>query len=79
MATNGSGTALESPFCDNHRSKQYYLLDGLPTEESHFQDASGYCWCFATQGVVGPDGYKAAPRHCQPGRSCYRSTFAADE
>lgn len=73
-----AGPALESPFCDNLRSKQYYLLDGLPTDENDYRDASGYCWCFATQGVVGPDGYKAGPRHCRPGRDCYRSTFALE-
>jgi hypothetical protein len=81
MATNtteAAGAALESPFCDNLRSKRYYLLGALPTEESHVLDASGHCWCFSTQGAVGPDGNRVGPRHCGPGRACYRSTFAVE-
>ena len=79
MATNNpepAGAVLESTFCDNLRSKKYYLHAGLPTEESHVLDASGYCWCLATQGAVGPDGNRVGPRHCGPGRECYRSAFA---
>jgi hypothetical protein len=81
MATNASEAAsriVESPFCDNLRSKKYYMLDGMPTEEAHILDASGYCWCFTTQGAVGPDGHRVGPSLCGPGRPCYRSTFAVE-
>ena len=69
---------VQSPFCDELRSKKYYMNQGMPTEEAHVLDASGFCWCFATQGAVGPDGHRVAPGLCGPGRSCYRSTFAID-
>ena len=66
---------LESPFCDELRSKRFYLMDGLATDASHYLDATGHCWCFVTQQVVGPDGKRVHPSRCVPGRACYKSAF----
>jgi hypothetical protein len=66
---------VESPFCGSLRSKKFFLLDGLATEASDYLDASNYCWCCETQGVVGPDGGRAQPTRCVPGRACYSSSL----
>ena len=65
----------ESPYCGELRSKQYYLHGGLATEPEHILDATGHCWCFVTQQVVGPDGGRVGPGRCVPGRACYTSVF----
>ena len=57
------------------RSKQYYLHGGLATEPEHILDATGHCWCFVTQQVVGPYGARVGPGRCVPGRACYTSVF----
>ena len=68
--------APETPFCGDLRSKKFFMLDGLPAEESDFLDPSGHCWCYHTQQAVGPDGAHAGPHACVPGRGCYRSALA---
>jgi hypothetical protein len=72
--TNG---ALQSAFCSALRSKKFFLIDALPTEASHYLDASNHCWCRATQQVTGPDGGSVHPDSCVAGRDCYRSAFEA--
>lgn len=64
-----------SPYCGSIRSKKYFFLQGLPTEESHLLDGSNHCWCDRTMQGVGPDGELVQPRDCVPGRTCYRSAF----
>lgn len=67
--------AMVSPFCGELRSKKFFMIDGLATEAEQYLDATNYCWCFLTQQVLGPDGDKAKPDRCTPGRSCYRSAL----
>jgi hypothetical protein len=67
---------LESSFCGELRSKKYFLVDGMATQLDDYIDATGHCWCFVTQQVVGPDGNKVNPNRCVPGRACYKSAFA---
>lgn len=79
---NGTNTTLEathsialSPYCRELRSKKYYFLDRMPTEESDILDGSGHCWCTHTMKGMGPDGELAAPSECTSERGCYRSQF----
>lgn len=65
-----------TPFCGDLRSKKYFMIDGLPAEESDFLDPSGHCWCYHTQQPLGPDGNHVGPRECVSGRTCYRSALA---
>ena len=65
-----------SPFCSELRSKNYFMIDVLPTEVDDYLGASGYCWCYETQQVIGPDGGSVEPDRCVPGRSCYQSMLA---
>ncbi len=67
-----------SPFCRELRSKRYYFLEQMPTEEAHMRDASNRCWCRLTMQVIGPDGEMTQPQDCaaDSGRTCYRSAFA---
>ena len=74
----GAGGALQSAFCGSLRSKKFFMLDGLATEESHYLDASNHCWCRETHGVIGPDGGRARPSGCVPGRSCYTSALGVE-
>jgi hypothetical protein len=67
-----------TPFCGELRSKKYFMLDILPTDPTQYLDDSGYCWCYRTQQVVGPDGSQASPEGCVPGRSCYISGLAQE-
>lgn len=67
--------AAESPFCGSLRSKKFFMRDGLATEAAHYLDASNHCWCRHTQLAVGPDGGRATPARCVPGRSCYASAL----
>jgi hypothetical protein len=64
-------TEVQSPFCGELRSKKFFMLDVLPTEEDQYLDSSNHCWCYQTQQVVGPDGLPVEPSLCTPGRSCY--------
>ena len=66
---------VSSPYCREIRSKKYYFLQEMPTEEHHLRDGSNHCWCLRTMQVVGPDGEMVRPENCTAGRSCYRSLF----
>jgi hypothetical protein len=68
---------VQSPFCGDLRSKKFFMLDVLPTEEEQFLDSTAHCWCYQTQQVVGPDGLPAEPSSCKPGRSCYVNSLNA--
>ena len=67
--------AAESAFCRSLRSKKYFMRDGLATEAEHYLDASNHCWCRLTHLAVGPDGGRATPARCVPGRECYVSAL----
>ena len=68
---------LVSPFCGSLRSKKFFMNDGLATDASHYLDSTEHCWCRETQLVVGPDGGRARPSRCVPGRSCYKSALGS--
>lgn len=70
-----SGSVLESPFCGSLRSKKFFMMDELATEAGNYLDGSNYCWCRETHLVVGPDGSRAQPARCVPGRACYNSAL----
>lgn len=63
-------------FCGDLRSKKYFMLETIATDESHYMDPSGHCWCYHTQQPVGPDGRHVTPDSCGPGRKCYRSALS---
>ena len=65
--------AIQTPFCASLRSKKFFMLDALATDAEQYLDASNHCWCCETQQVIGPDGTRATPDRCTPGRSCYTS------
>jgi hypothetical protein len=67
---------LKSPYCQELRSKKYFFLQAMPTEEHHLLDATRHCWCRRTMQAAGPDGERVQPADCKPGRSCYLSFFA---
>jgi hypothetical protein len=67
--------AIQTPFCGSLRSKKFFMLDALATEAEQYLDASNHCWCRETQQVIGPDGGRATPNRCGPGRSCYTSAL----
>ncbi len=73
-----SGNSVQSPFCREIRSKRYYFLREMPTEESHLKDGSNHCWCRISMKAYGPDGELARPTDCVAGRACYRSLFEAE-
>lgn len=68
--------AIQTPFCGDLRSKKFFMSDQIATTAEDYLDASGHCWCYHTQQVVGPDGEIVMPQRCVPGRSCYRSALA---
>jgi len=70
---------VETPFCGELRSKKYYLHTEILTDAEAYHDASGHTWCYLTNIPIGPDGERAAPEYCMPGRSCYRSAFQQPE
>jgi hypothetical protein len=70
-------TEVQSPFCGDLRSKKFFMLDVLPTEEDQFLDSTQHCWCYQTQQVVGPDNLSVHPSECRPGRSCYVNALNA--
>ena len=71
----GAGVTLESPFCGSLRSKKFFMTDGLAADAGQYLDSTELCWCRETQLVVGPDGARAHPSRCVPGRSCYSSAL----
>ncbi|HKC65352.1 MAG TPA: hypothetical protein VKB86_17045 [Pyrinomonadaceae bacterium] len=75
LTESGAGTVVESPFCASLRSKKFFMMDELATDASHYLDSSNHCWCRETQLVVGPDGNRATPARCVPGRTCYSSAL----
>ncbi len=77
-AAAGAGGVLESPFCGSLRSKKFFMMDSLATDAGHYLDASNHCWCRETQMVFGPDGGRARPDRCVPGRSCYTSALGGE-
>src|SRR4051812_11408010 len=70
---------IETPFCGELRSKKYYMYNEILTDAEAYHDASGHTWCYLTQIPIGPDGSRAAPEYCTPGRSCYRSALQDPE
>ncbi len=66
---------LQSPFCQQLRSKKFFLRAVPAVEAGDYLDGSGHCWCYETQLPVGPDGGKVEPARCVPGRSCYKSSL----
>lgn len=74
----GPDAAVESAFCGSLRSKKFFMLDGLATEAGQYLDASNHCWCRETQMVFGPDGGRARPERCVPGRPCYNSALGGE-
>ena len=64
---------IQTAFCGSLRSKKFFMLDALATEAAQYLDGSNHCWCSETQQVIGPDGGRATPNRCTPGRSCYTS------
>ncbi len=69
--------AIQTAFCGSLRSKKFFMLDALATNAEQYLDASNHCWCRETQQVIGPDGGRANPNRCTPGRSCYTSGLEA--
>jgi len=66
---------MQTPFCGHLRSKKFFLSDQIAAAAEDYLDASGHCWCYHTQQVVGPDGNIVMPERCVPGRRCYRSAL----
>ena len=77
-ATASPDSAVESAFCGSLRSKKFFMLDGLANEAGQYLDASNHCWCRETHMVFGPDGGRARPERCVPGRTCYSSALGGD-
>jgi len=76
MSQQKTMTGINTPFCGDLRSKNYFLLDVIPTEESQYMGDSHHCWCFHTQQAIGPDRGIVLPNRCVPGRKCYRSALS---
>ena len=70
-----NSAAIQTAFCGSLRSKKFFMLDALATDAEQYLDASNHCWCRETQQVIGPDGGRATPSRCTPGRSCYTSAL----
>jgi hypothetical protein len=66
---------INTPFCGDLRSKKFFMSDRIAASAEEYLDASGHCWCYHTQQVVGPDGQFVEPDRCVAGRSCYRSAL----
>lgn len=75
LSGEANAAPLASPFCRELRSKKYFMIDRIPVDANDYLDESNHCWCGNTQMVIGPDGSRATPDYCVPGRSCYRSAF----
>jgi len=76
MSSSHPKTVPLTAFCGELRSKKFYMLDTIATQESDYLDPSGHCWCYHTQQPIGPDGQQVRPEMCGPGRGCYRSALA---
>lgn len=76
VAANGQEELVTSPFCRELRSKKYYFLQEMASEEHHLLDATNHCWCSVTMQAIGPDGERAYAGDCKPDRPCYKSLFA---
>jgi hypothetical protein len=74
LHTEGSAV-IRSPYCRELRSKRYYFLQQMPTEDHHLLDPGNRCWCRLTMQVMGPDRQLVRPHDCKAGRECYRSLF----
>jgi len=74
-AASGAAEIMQSPYCREIRSKRYFFLREMPTEDHHLKDGSNHCWCRLTMKAYGPDGEIARPEDCIAGRTCYRSLF----
>jgi hypothetical protein len=74
-SATANAVAIQTPFCGSLRSKKFFLLDALATDAQDYLDASNHTWCRETQEVIGPDGGRATPHRCTPGRSCYISAL----
>jgi hypothetical protein len=72
-------TIINTPFCGDLRSKKFFQANRIAKEADEYLDASGHCWCYHTQQVVGPDGGFVEPEACVPGRKCYRSALSKPE
>ena len=72
---SGAVEIMQSPYCREIRSKKYFFLREMPTEDHHLKDGSNHCWCRATMKAYGPDGELTRPEDCTASRSCYRSLF----
>jgi hypothetical protein len=68
-------TVIQTPFCGDLRSKKFFQVGQIARTAEDYLDASGHCWCYHTQQVVGPDGGFVEPEACVPGRRCYRSAL----
>lgn len=66
---------VQTPFCGSLRSKKFFMLDAVAADASQYLDSANHCWCSETQQVIGPDGARAHPSRCVPGRSCYTSAL----
>lgn len=75
LTESSASAVVKSPFCASLRSKKFFMMDELATAASHYLDSSSHCWCRETQLVVGPDGNRATPSRCVPGRACYSSAL----
>lgn len=78
-AASGAVETMQSPYCREIRSKRYFFLREMPTEDHHIKDGSNHCWCRLTMKVYGPDGELVQPQDCTAGRTCYRSLFEPEE
>ena len=63
------------PFCVRLRSKRILTRGVPPLTEADVLDASRWCWCVATDQILGPDRHVAHPADCRKGRSCFESPF----
>jgi hypothetical protein len=70
-----ASVVVESPFCGSLRSKKFFMVNGLATDAGQYLDSTEHCWCRETQFVFGPDGGRAHPSRCVPGRGCYVSAL----
>jgi hypothetical protein len=70
-----AAAVIQSPFCEQLRSKKYFILDRLATSADDYIDAANHVWCCETQEVIGPDNRRVSTDNCTPGRSCYSSAL----
>ena len=73
--TTSEAVPIQTPFCGQHRSKKYFMLDRLAVSPEDFIDATNHVWCCETQEVIGPDNRRVSTDNCRPGRACYSSAL----